>query len=171
MATRKTQEKLAKSVQQDRARYVRDPESKFPPKAREDIAAALEAPPRDEHAEHLAMMEKLLAEVAQLRATLAGGFDKLVAAVLDAAVEEAAEMPQGGVMPVAAPEPPAEDPSKAGLKPASASATLEDVRRALNDYTRAHGLGEASKVVQKLGVKRLSELPAERYAEAVEALS
>ena len=128
-----------------------------------DTSAHMAPTPRDEHAEHLAMMEKLLGEVAGMRAAIVEGFDKLVAHMLDEAVSEAAEPPE--------PEPPKEDASKAHLAPPSNKVTLDEVREALNAYTRDHGLSEASKVDQSLNVKRLTELPPERYAEAVAALT
>lgn len=147
MASKATQERLAKM-----------------PRAKAAAAPPAQAvlAPRDEHAEHLKMMERVVAEVAALRATLAEGFDKLVAHMLDDVVAEAAE-------PVKVPEPPAKDASKKSLAPKH-EATLDDVRDALNAFTREHGLGEASKVVSGLGVKRLTELPPERFAEAVAAL-
>lgn len=133
-----------------------------------------------QHSDHLVAMEKLVAEVTALRAAVAEGFDKLVAAVLDAAVEEAATpgpiISEDTLTPPAEPPPAdpvtkdAPDASKKKLAPPKAKATLDDVREALNAYTRVHGLSEASKVVQGLGVKRLTELPPERYAEAVAAL-
>lgn len=144
------------------------------------------APVYVEHADHLVVMEKLLAEVGALRAAIAAGFDKLTAALLDEAVTVAAEpvavahgikVTPTGTLQADVPDAPPADPvthdapdaSKKHLAPAKAKATLDEVREALNAYTRDHGLAEASKVVQGLGVKRLTELPPERYAEAVAA--
>ena len=168
MASRKTQESLARSVKAK--------ETLTETIERKAVAASAQAGYENRRAltpagaEHLAMMERLLAEVAGMRAAIVEGFDKLVAHMLDDAVAEAAE-PEAGERARAGadvPDPPATDASKKHLEPAH-KASLDDVREALNAYTRQHGLAEASKVVQGLGVKRLTELPPERYAEAVEA--
>lgn len=55
--------------------------------------------------------------------------------------------------------------------PEEPKVTLDDVRARLNEYTRAHGLADAVKIVSELGVKRLSELKPERYGEAVKAFA
>ena len=50
---------------------------------------------------------------------------------------------------------------------ASASLTLDDVRAALMTYTKKHSMDAGVELLKKFGAQRISELPAEKFAEFV----
>jgi hypothetical protein len=51
--------------------------------------------------------------------------------------------------------------------PATTSHTLDDIRAALKGYTTKHGMDAGIALLAKYGAQRVSEVPAEKYAEFV----
>lgn len=51
--------------------------------------------------------------------------------------------------------------------PAAPSLSLDDIRAALQKYTQKHSIEAGIELLKKFGAQRVSELPAEKYAEFV----
>ena len=100
----------------------------------------------------------------------AAGAEAVAAAVDVPAATRRGRKPKEAVVPEGEPEtaPAAEPPA---LTPASTGAvlSLDDVRAKLQAYTVAKGVPEGIALLKKFEAARISELPAEKYADFVKA--